>query len=85
MSHVLHDISAEFPDDTAILHELKLSDAHFRALSDSYHEINREIHRIETSLEPASDERLEDLKKQRLAMLDDVAQAIVRARQGTSA
>ena len=84
MSHVLHDITAEFPDDTAILHELKLSDAHFRALTDRYHDTNREIHRIETELEAASDQRLEDLKKQRLAMLDEVAQAIARAKVSAS-
>jgi len=85
MSHVAHDIATEFPNDTAILHELKLADAHFRASSDRYHEINREIHRIETTVEPASNERLEDLKKQRLAILDDVAQAIARAKANATA
>jgi uncharacterized protein YdcH (DUF465 family) len=80
MSHVLHDLATEFPGDIEILHELKLADAHFRGVSDRYHDINREIHRIETSVEPASDERLEGLKKQRLTMLDEVAQVIVKAR-----
>jgi len=85
MSHVLHDLAAEFPDDGAVLHELKLSDAHFRNLSDQYHDANREIHRIETSVEPASDDRLEDLKKQRLALLDAVAQVIAKAKQAAKA
>jgi hypothetical protein len=84
MSHVLHDLSTEFPGDTAILHELKLADAHFRSVSDHYHDINREIHRIETSVEAASDDRLEGLKKQRLAILDEVAQLIAKAKEGTS-
>ena len=85
MSHVLHDLAAEFPDDGAILHELKLSGAHFRNLSEQYHDANREIHRIETSVEAASDERLEGLKKQRLALLDAVAQLVANARQAASA
>jgi uncharacterized protein YdcH (DUF465 family) len=80
MSHTPHDLHAEFPDDGKILHRLKLEDAHFRKLADSHHEVNREIHRIETEIDPASDARLEDLKKQRLSLLDDVAALVARAR-----
>ena len=63
MSHVPHELHEEFPDDTATLHTLKTSDAHFTRLADEYHEVNREVHRIETDVTPASDEVLEDLKK----------------------
>jgi uncharacterized protein YdcH (DUF465 family) len=80
MSHVPYDLASEFPDDGAVLHALKLGDAHFRALAERHHETNREIHRIETSTEAASDARLETLKKQRLAMLDEVARAIAKAK-----
>lgn len=68
MSHVLHDLHAEFPNDNDILHALKLSDGHFRTVSDRYHDINKEIHRIDAEVEPASDERNEELKKQRLKL-----------------
>jgi len=84
MTHVPHDLGTEFPDDGAVIHDLKQGDAHFRALATRYHETNREIHRIETSGEPASDERLEDLKKQRLAMLDDAAAAIAQAKHASA-
>jgi uncharacterized protein len=77
-----HDLHSEFPNDGDILHALKLDNAHFRALSDRYHENNREIHRIEAEVEAASDERLEGLKKQRLAMLDEVAAMISAHRKG---
>lgn len=80
MSHVLHDLHAEFPAESAILHKLKISDQHFRTVSDRYHEINKEIHRIESEVEAASDERSEDLKKQRLAILDEVAAMISKAK-----
>ncbi len=80
MSHVLHDLHAEFPNDNDILHALKLSDGHFRTVSDRYHDINKEIHRIEAEVEPASDERNEELKKQRLKLLDEVATMISKAK-----
>ena len=80
MSHVNHELHSEFPQDTEILHNLKTGDPEFHALSEAYHELNRGLHRIETGLEAASDERLEDMKKQRLAMLDEVAVRIARAK-----
>ncbi|MBU6267176.1 MAG: DUF465 domain-containing protein [Sphingomonadales bacterium] len=80
MSHVPHELHDEFPQDAALLHELKVSDAHFQKLSDRYHDVNREIHRIEAEVTPASDQALEALKKQRLGLLDEVAQALAKAR-----
>lgn len=76
MSHTPHELHDVFPDDGDILHQLKLDNGHFQKLSDRYHGINREIHRIETGVEPSSDDRFEDLKKQRLAMLDEIGQMI---------
>jgi len=73
MSHVPHDLHAEFPDQTETLHRLKLEDGHFQTLADRYQAVNREIHRIETETEAASDERLETLKKQRLSLVDEIA------------
>jgi uncharacterized protein YdcH (DUF465 family) len=80
MSHVLHDLHAEFPNDVDILHELKVSVRHFRKVSDLYHNVNKEIHRIESEVEAASDERSEALKKQRLLILDEVAPMISKAK-----
>ncbi|MEH6791841.1 YdcH family protein [Parasphingorhabdus sp.] len=80
MSHVAHDLHAEFPNDGDILHDLKMSDGHFRTVADRYHDINKEIHRIEAEVEAASDERSEELKKQRLLILDEVAAMIAQAK-----
>ena len=76
MSHSAHDLAAAFPEAAARLHALKLSDAHFRKLSDAYYELDKAIHRAETGIEPTSDEHLETLKKQRLAVLDVVADMV---------
>lgn len=75
-----HSIQAEFPQDTAILHELKLNDRHYQTLAARYDDINREIQRIETGVAPAADDHLETLKKQRLHLLDDIAAIITRAK-----
>ena len=72
MSHVPHELAAEFPEYAALIHRLKETDAHFARLADRYHEVNREIHRIEAEVAPASDEVVETLKKQRLALADEI-------------
>ena len=72
MSHTPHELVNEFPDKSDRIHELHLSDAHFAELTDEYHVINREIHRGETNVEPMDDVHLEDLKKKRLALLDEL-------------
>ncbi|HUS52824.1 MAG TPA: DUF465 domain-containing protein [Thermohalobaculum sp.] len=79
MSHVPHELPEAFPDKIDVMHELRASDAHFSRLSDQYHVINREIHRAETDVEPMSDFYLEDMKKRRLALLDEIAAIINRA------
>lgn len=76
MSHVPHDLHDTFPADAALLHRLKLEDAHFQRIAARYHEVNRAIHRIESGVEPASDDHMEGLKKDRLALLDEVARLL---------
>jgi uncharacterized protein len=73
MSHTPHELSEAFPEHHDKIHALKLSSAHFAKLADAYHDLNRAIHRAETDVEPTSDVHLEEMKKQRLAMLDEIA------------
>ncbi|WP_428700372.1 YdcH family protein [Stappia sp.] len=79
MSHVPHELHEEFPDAADALHALKTTNAHFTRLADNYHAVNREIHRIETQVAPASDEALEELKKQRLHLKDEIAAMLAAA------
>ena len=80
MSHTPHELAAEFPQDAGAIHALKTQDAHFAKLADAYHEVNREIHRIEAEIEAASDDRAETLKKKRLALLDEISPMIAKMR-----
>lgn len=81
MTHTPHELAEMFPDDVDAIHRLKAQNPHFAKLADEHHEVNRAIHRIETEVEPASDAHAEDLKKQRLALQDEIA-AILSAQRG---
>ncbi|MFM5907206.1 MAG: YdcH family protein [Novosphingobium sp.] len=80
MSNTPHELSEMFPDDHAALHDLKMNNAHFVTLADRYHEVNGEIHRIEAGIETPSDDYAETLKKQRLALIDEISQLVSGAR-----
>lgn len=81
MSELGHDLHALFPAQRDTLHALKIESEPFRQLAARHHELALEIGRIEAELDPASDSRLEELKKQRLALLDDIAH-MIGERQG---
>lgn len=80
MSHTPHELADAFPDDHAVLHELKLHNAHFVTLAERYHDVNGEIHRIESEIETTSDEYTETLKKKRLALLDEISGIVAKAK-----
>lgn len=79
MSHTPHTLAEELPEYAEAMSALKLSDAHFARLADRYTALNEEIYRIEAELTPASDETAETLKKQRLALLDEIAEYLNKA------
>lgn len=72
-AHTPHELHDAFPQDAEAMHQLKLTNAHFAKLAERHHTVNREIHRIETEIDAASDDRLEALKKERLHLLDEIA------------
>lgn len=73
MSHVPHELAEEFPDDIDRLRKMRLTDAHVARLFDEYHQVNRQIHRVETNLEPMADVEALLLRKARLALKDEIA------------
>jgi len=67
-----HNLHHEFPEMGEQIRTLKMKDRHFARLFDEYHDIDREVRRIEEEVEAASDERLEGLKMRRLHLKDDL-------------
>jgi uncharacterized protein len=80
MAHTPHELADAFPNDHALLHELKLHNPHFVTLADRYHEVNGEIHRIEAGVETPSDEYAETLKKKRLGLIDEISGILAKAK-----
>ena len=72
MSHTPHELHEEFPEFAEKISELKVSDAHFARLAEEYHEVNRDVHRAETNVEPTSDLAEVDMRKKRAALKDQI-------------
>lgn len=67
-----HDLVHEFPQDKEKIHDLKINDRHFAKLFDEYHEVDHEVHRIEVGAESSSDLYLDERKKVRLNLKDQL-------------
>lgn len=78
MSVEKHDLLHELPEYREQIHTLKTGNAHFARLFEEYHDVDREVRRIETGVAASSDEYLEGRKKQRLKLKDELY-AMLRA------
>lgn len=67
-----HTLLNEFPEHHHTIRHLKMHDAHFTKLFDSYHELDNEVRQIENKNSPVEDEYIETLKKRRLQMKDEL-------------
>jgi uncharacterized protein YdcH (DUF465 family) len=72
MSDSQHDLAHEFPEFKEAIHELKVSNNHFKKLFDEYHELNKSIHRSEIREDLLSDNEEEILRKKRLVIKDEI-------------
>ncbi|GHF29869.1 GTP-binding protein [Kordiimonas sediminis] len=71
-THTPHELRDEFPEFADRLHDLKVNDNHFKKLADEYHDVNREIHRIEIGEDHVSQFNEEDLRKARMRLKDEI-------------
>jgi uncharacterized protein YdcH (DUF465 family) len=71
-----HDLVHELPEHRDTIHNLKMTNNHFARLFDEYHEVDHEVHRIETGAENTSDDYLEERKKVRLHLKDELYRII---------
>jgi uncharacterized protein len=67
-----HAIDREFPELADKVHKLKVSDAHFHRLLVEHDELDASIIKDETGVAPMSDMTLEDMKKRRLHLKDEL-------------
>jgi uncharacterized protein YdcH (DUF465 family) len=71
-----HTLINEFPQLKHKIHVLKTSDHHFARRFDEYNDLDREIRRLEGENSPKADETMEELKKSRLALKDELYQML---------
>ena len=74
-----HDLIHELPEHRETIHNLKVTNSHLAKLFAEYHEVDHEVHRIETGIENTSDEYLEGRKKRRLYLKDELYRMIKQA------
>jgi len=66
-----HDLHHEFPQYESKIHDLKMSNNHFKKLFDEYHFIDKQIHGIESS-QVFTDEELNEMRMKRLHLKDQL-------------
>lgn len=72
MSEEHHDLVKEFPQFRDQIHTLKTSNNHFAKLFDQYHEVTREVYKMEAEVEPVATDVEEEYKKRRLQLKDEL-------------
>jgi uncharacterized protein YdcH (DUF465 family) len=72
MSNTPHELHEEVPAEAEKIHALKVSNTHFARLADEYHELNRQVHRAETGIEPVDQFAEVEMRKKRAALKDEI-------------
>jgi uncharacterized protein YdcH (DUF465 family) len=67
-----HDLLHEFPEYREQIHTLKMQDRHFAKLFEEYSDVDHEVHGIESGDEYVNEDYLEERKKKRLHLKDEL-------------
>jgi uncharacterized protein YdcH (DUF465 family) len=68
-----------FPEFRDLITKLKGHDAHFTRLFDKHNELDQHIKNKEAHIEPSSQVEIEKLKKEKLALKDEIYQVLLKA------
>lgn len=77
-----HDIHSEFPDMRDAIDVLHRENAHFAALVGTYNRLTGKVEDLEEHDMPVSDFTLEDMKKQRVRIKDQIHHLLLAFRSG---
>ena len=72
-----HPLMKEFPEHKERMHELKLKNRHFDSLIEKYEALDKHVFRVESEEEVLDDVSLENLKKERLKLKDEIYAMII--------
>ncbi|WP_300449968.1 DUF465 domain-containing protein [Accumulibacter sp.] len=77
-----HDLHHEFPEYLDVIHTLKTSSEQFGSMYDEYHNLTREVERLEEEDLPVDDFTIENMKKHRVRLKDQMYRMLVAHRNG---
>lgn len=81
MSLEKHSLLKDLPEHHHTIRHLKMHNAHFGKLFDSYHELDTQVYKIEQDNTPVADDYIESLKKQRVQLKDELVGMIQKTEQ----
>ncbi|MDP2136145.1 MAG: YdcH family protein [Sulfuritalea sp.] len=67
-----HDLHHEFPEHAEAIHALKMGNQHFGRLFGEYNALTAKIEDLENNGSPVADLELEEMKKLRLKLKDEL-------------
>ncbi|NHN27788.1 YdcH family protein [Flavobacterium jejuense] len=67
-----HQLAVDFPEFEKKMHILKVEDNHFKKMFDDYDALDHQIYKIETDVEPTSDDVLNNLRIERVHIKDEI-------------
>lgn len=79
-----HDLHHEFPDMGETIHALKLGNHHFARLFDEYHALTKSVETLEEADTPVDDFTIEEMKRKRVQLKDELYTMLVAHRQNGS-
>ena len=79
MSVEHHDLVHEFPTLKDRIHNLKVSDAHFRKLFEEYHTLTRNVENMENEVTPVATTIEEEAKLRRVHLKDELYRMLTAA------
>jgi hypothetical protein len=71
-----HNLINEFPEFEQKIHELKVSDNHFKKLFEEYSDVEHKIYLINSGVEVVIDEELHKLKAHLLHLKDGILEIL---------
>jgi uncharacterized protein len=77
-----HDLHSDFPEFNDAIHALKSGNPHFASLCASYHRLTGKVEDLEEHDMPVADFTIEDMKKQRVKLKDELYHMLLAYRAG---
>ena len=77
-----HDLHQDFPEFNDAIHALKNGNAHFARLFASYNRLTGKVEDLEAHDMPVADFTIEDMKKQRVKLKDELYHMLLASRAG---